>query len=103
MQTRRGPPTRTSMFATGIRAPVGPYQDAKCSGSVHIRQTTGTGASKLRSITTAGFEVSSVIVIVRLSRGSEAREVVVHPLEARFPDRSVLLGPGRDLLEPGGV
>ena len=52
MQISRLPPTRTSILATGIVAPVGPYQAAKWSGSVHICQTSFTGASKVRSIVT---------------------------------------------------
>src|SRR5207249_2290401 len=99
MDTRRVPPTRTSIFATGIVAPSGPYHAAKCSGSVHIRQMRSTVASKLRSITTASRRPSlSVIVFACLSLRSELCEVVVHPIEAGFPDGPVLLGPGRHLL-----
>jgi hypothetical protein len=46
----RRPPTRTSMSAFGILAPIGPYQLAKCSGSVHIAQMRSRGATKTRSI-----------------------------------------------------
>src|SRR5262249_58541291 len=98
MQTRRVPPTRTSIRASGMAAPAGPYHAAKCSGSVHIRQTRSTGASTVRSITTAFSEpLSSVIVFACLSLGLELADVVVHSVEAGLPDRSVLLGPGRDL------
>src|SRR5207247_10868278 len=104
MRTRRVPPTRTSIFATGIVAPSGPYHAAKCSGSVHICQMRSTGASKLRSILTASWEVlSSAIAFACLSLRSELSEVVVHPVEAALPDRPVLLGPGRHLLEWRGV
>src|SRR5204863_4269499 len=97
MHTRRAPPTRTSIFATGTTAPSGPYHALKCSGSVHIRQMRSTGASKLRSITTASREaLSSVIVIACLSLRAELGEVAVQPVEPGLPDGPVLLGPGRD-------
>src|SRR5262249_37288123 len=102
--TRRLPPGRTSIFATGTVAPSGPYHALKCSGSVHICQMRSAGASKLRSITNASCDTSrSVIVFIRLSLRSESREVAVHPVEAGLPDGPVLLGPGRDLLERRGV
>src|SRR5256885_9832433 len=104
MHTRRVPPTRTSILATGMVAPSGPYHAAKCSGSVHICQTRSTGASKLRSILTASWESSpSAIVFACPSLRSELSEVVVHPIEAALPDGPVLLGPGRHLLEWCGV
>src|SRR6266700_260432 len=63
-----------------------------------------TGASKLRSITTASREaLSSVIVFVRLSLRAELHEVAVDPVEPGLPDGPVLLGPGRDLLQRRGV
>ena len=56
------------MLATGTAAPSGPYHAAKCSASVHICQMRSTGASKLRSITTAFCaSLASVIVFVRPS------------------------------------
>src|SRR5438477_12817635 len=104
MHTRRVPPTCTSILATGMVAPSGPYHAAKCSGSVHICQMRSTGASKLRSINTASWEpLLSVIVCACLSLRSELFEVGVHPVEAHLPDRPVLLGPRRDLLEWCGV
>src|SRR2546423_267049 len=102
MDTRRVPPTRTSMFATGMVAPLGPYQAAKCCGSVHICQMRPTGASKLRSITTASCEPLLSVIVSRPSF-LELFEVVVHAVEARLPDGPVLLGPARDLLEWCGV
>src|SRR5256885_14476418 len=103
MHTRRVPPTRTSILATGMVAPSGPYHAAKCSGSVHICQMRSTGASKLRSILTVSWEVlSSAIVFACPSLRSELSEVVVHSVEAALPDGPVLLGPGRHLLEWGG-
>src|SRR3546814_5461779 len=84
-------------------APSGPYQASKCSGSVHICQTRSTGASKVRSFTTASCgpwrRSSWSCPSVRL----EAREVLGHPVEPGLPHRAVLLGPGRDLLEWSGV
>src|SRR2546427_5354443 len=104
MHTSRVPPTRTSILATGIVAPSGPSHAAKCSGSVHICQMRSTGASKLRSITTASWELLlSVTVFACLSLRLELCEVVVHPVEAGLPDGPVLLSPGRDLLEWCGV
>src|SRR6266567_3170377 len=104
MHTRRLPPTRTSIFATGTVAPPGPYHALKWSGSVHIRQISSTGAAKLRSITTASWEaLSSAIVFARLSSRSELGHVVVHPVEAGLPDGSVLLGPARQLRQRRGL
>src|SRR5882724_11858083 len=98
MHTRRVPPTLTSIFATGMLAPSGPYQAWKCWGSVHICQMRCTGASKVRSITTESWEpLLSPIVFVCLSLESQLSEVVVQPVEAGLPDRPVLLGPGRDV------
>src|SRR4051794_18410474 len=104
MHTKRPPPTRTSILATGIVAPSGPYQATKCSGSVQSFQMSSTGASKRRSITTASSRCSlSCVMLPAPARLSELPEVVVHPVEARFPHRPVLLGPGRDLLEGRGL
>src|SRR2546423_11182442 len=95
MHTSRVPPTRTSILATGIVAPAGPYQAAKCSGCVHICQIRPTGASNIRSIVTASCEPTlSVMVSLGHSVVSQLREVVVHPIEAGFPDGPVLLCPG---------
>src|SRR4051812_42326599 len=104
IQTNREPPTRTSMLATGILAPSGPYQPAKCSGSVHNFQMSSTGASNRRSMTTASPRRSlSRFMSSAPALLSELPEVVVHPVEAGFPHRPVLLGPGRDLLEARGL
>src|SRR5262249_7953330 len=99
MHTRRVPPTRTSIFATGIVAPSGPYQALKCSGSVHIRQTRANGASTMRSITTASAEPLSVIALACPSSWPELFEVVIHPVEAGLPDGPIAFRPGRDLLK----
>src|SRR5262249_43831356 len=48
--------------ATGMVAPCGPYHFLKCSGSVHICHTSSTGASKLRSITTESWLVTSSVI-----------------------------------------
>jgi hypothetical protein len=68
LHTRRVPPVRTSIFATGMVAPTGRYQALKCSGSVHICQMRSPGASKLRSITTAGSLAASSWPMPRRSR-----------------------------------
>src|SRR5262249_36684701 len=103
MHTRRVPPTRTSIFATGMVAPSGPNQALKCSGSVHICQTRATGASTMRSISTASAEPLSVIAVACPSSWPELFEVVVHPVEAGLPDGPVSFGPSRDLLKWCGV
>src|SRR6516162_3142447 len=99
MHNWRVPPTRTSIFATGIAAPPGPYQALKCSGSVHICQTSASGASTMRSITTASAEPLSVIALACPSSWPKLFEVVVHPVEASLPDGPVAFSPGRDLLK----
>src|SRR5437868_1793007 len=104
MQIKRLPPTRTSILATGRVAPVGPNHSLKRPGSVHIRQMRSTGASKVRSITSAAWEcLGSVMLPAILLLSSELREVVVHPIEPGLPDGSVLLGPGHNLLERRGI
>src|SRR5690242_20288785 len=65
---------------------------------------SSTGASKLRSITTASCEsIASAIVFACPSFRSELLHVLVHPFEAGLPHRSVPLGPRRDVLERRGV
>src|SRR5438132_13582739 len=104
MQTRRLPPTRTSILATGIVAPVGPNHSFRCFGSVHICHMRSAGASKRRSITTASWErLVSDILLASLPLPSELSEVVGHPVESRFPDGPVLLGPVQNFLERCGV
>src|SRR5205807_244455 len=98
MHTRRLPPTRTSILATGMVAPLGPYHALKCSGSVHIFQMSSTGASKVRSITTASLSIT-----VSAFPSLELCEVVVHAIEAGLPDGPVLFSPRRDLLNWRGV
>src|SRR5205823_6638022 len=84
--------------------PSGPYQAAKCSGSVHSFQMSSTGASKRRSMTTAFSRRSlSCVMLPAPALLSELPEVVVHPVESCLPHRPVLLGPGRDLLEARGL
>src|SRR6478672_10681173 len=98
--TRPAPPTRASIFATTTRAPAGPYQAAKCSGSVHSLHSSSTGAAKLRSITTASWAtLSSVIVAVRSGSRREPGDVVVHPVQTALPVGPAPLRPGGDLLE----
>src|SRR5215470_8923357 len=99
MHTRRVPPTRTSIFATGIVALSGPYQALKCSGSVHICQTRANGASTMRAISTASAEPLSVIVLACPSPWLELSDVVVHLVEAGLPDGPVTFSPSRDLLK----
>src|SRR3954454_15116531 len=99
MRSSRAPPTRTSMAATEMLAPAGPYHAAKCSGSAHNFQITPGGASNVRSITRSCAPLSPVMVNARLSLLLEWLEVGVHPVEPRLPDRPVLLGPRGNLLE----
>src|SRR5215475_11796232 len=106
MHTRRVPPTRTSIFATGIVAPSGPYQALKCSGSVHICQTTAacslaiigpasalwlTRASlhSVRSVVSPRF---GVVLERRGGRGGLAHEGV-----SEFSDTALVVGVGGDL------
>ena len=85
MQSSRLPPARTSISATGMVAPPGPYHVANCSGSVHILQTWSAGALRFRTITMLSvsppvLSVSSAIVIARpSSRCLWPRSLVTHP------------------------
>src|SRR6516162_2909522 len=104
MRTRRLPPTRTSMLATEMVAPFGPYQAAKCSGTVHICQMSSMGASKRRSITTESCVLFvSVMALDVPSSMFELVEIVVHAVKARLPDGPVLLDPGRHHSQAGRV
>src|SRR2546428_8807768 len=55
MQWRRTPPTRKSVWKTGVVKPRGPHQRLTCSGSVQAFQTRSCGASKMRVMTTPPF------------------------------------------------
>src|SRR5260370_5036618 len=103
VQTRRHPPTCTAMVATAIEAPGGPSHALKCSESVHIRQIRSTGASKVRSNTTAWDPAFSVIDSASAFVPSELFDVVVHLVESGFPHLSAPPSPGRDLFEWCGV
>src|SRR5262249_21213957 len=91
IQNRCLPPTRTSISAMGTVKPCGPYQFLKCSGCVHICQMTSTGASKVRSITIAAFDMVRLLTVLLL--GFQLSDVAVHAVKAGLPDRAVLLCP----------
>src|SRR5258707_1361745 len=91
MQTKRLPPMRTSILATGTVKPFGPYHCLKCSGCVHSCQIRSMGASKVRSITTASLEmVLSLIVLLLVV---QLIYIAVHVVKTCFPDMAILLCP----------
>ena len=80
-----------SISATGTVKPFGPYQFLKCWGSVHIFQMRSTGASKVRSITTASSE--SVVLLIIILLVIQLIYIIVYAIKACFPDMAVLLCP----------
>src|SRR5712691_10421876 len=102
MPKRWRPPTRKSISHVGTVKPVGPYQRMNCSGSVHARHTSSSGASKTRS--TAGPCASvptgtlSLAVIASLLL-LHLLQVYIEPIEALVPEPPVLLHPVVDLFE----
>src|SRR5262245_23341121 len=102
IHTRRLPPTRRSMLATGTWKPLGPYQFLKCSGSVHICQITSMLVLKVRSITTesslAMVELFTVCLLL-----IELIDIVIQLVKARLPDVAILLSPLGNFLQGRGV
>ena len=104
MHTRRLPPTRTSICATGI---VG------AGRAVPRREVLGVGPhlpDELDRRVEGALDHHGVLGRCRqpscspvLRSRSELLEVVVHPVEAGLPHGPVLLGPRRDLFERRGV
>src|SRR5262249_5627209 len=69
--------------------------------SVHICQTTSTGASNVRSSTTASWVASeSVVAIAGPFCRTERVDVRGQAVEARLPHRPVLLRPRRHVPQP---
>src|ERR1700744_4504274 len=71
MQKRDFPPTRKSIWHTGVVKPFGPHHCVTYFGSVHAFQTSSRGASKIlvttiRSISLAVFSVISYLLFLHL-------------------------------------
>src|SRR5207247_4591600 len=87
MQLRYLPPTRRSILQTGVVNPFGPYQRAKCPGSVHAFQTSSRGTSKTRVMTIARWVcavVRSRFAVMSLLLSLYLIEVFVKPIAADF-------------------
>src|SRR3954465_5850202 len=89
------PPSRTSIAisSSAILYSGPPYQSANRSGSVHSRQTSGRGASKVQFMSMSGLS---------------ATEAPLHALEASLPEAAVPVDPFGGFLQgcpvdPGGA
>src|SRR5262245_53308023 len=89
------PPSRTSIetSSSAMPSPSPPYQSMKRSGSVHSRQTSSRGASKVQRISMSGLG----------SSGIAAPQASVHPLEAALPEPPIPLQPVGRILERLGL
>src|SRR5688500_2731803 len=102
------PPGRASIRQNGRVAPCGPHHRAKCSASVHARNTASRGAAKVRVITswppsqrTAPGTVPGLLaaVVIALLLPLKLAEVLVQPVEALLPVPAVALHPVVHLAE----
>src|SRR4029079_14512380 len=84
------PPSRTSIAISSVEMAYcsPPYQSAKRSGSVHSRQTSSRGASKVQIISMSGLR-SAIAVL----------QAAPHSIEATLPEAAVALDPLGRLLE----
>src|SRR5258706_11226503 len=100
MATVRSPLGRRSKRMVPMVAPAGPYQAAKCCGSVHIVHTWPMGAPTTRSMTVASSVGCSGIRGLLVAK---AGEMLFHPVESGFPEGPVALRPGQDISDRAGV
>ena len=112
---RHVPPTRRSISqtVTEYRSSRMPHQRLTCSGLVIASNTRCRGASNRRvSVISRSDGVVALNVSLFAARACghvffsfcfQFLQVVVEPIEARFPDVPVALGPVGDLLERAGL
>src|SRR5262245_33588718 len=94
------PPGRKSILHDAILKPFGPHQCIRCSHSVNAFHTRSRGASKTREITNsftaaAASFLAATFLLLRLQR----TQIVVEPVETRFPEAAVLLEPVVDAVQ----
>src|SRR3954453_22721231 len=89
------PPSRTSIVisSSAILYSGPPYQSAKRSGSVHSRQTSSRGASKVQFMSMSGLGASVIATA----------QSALHSLEAALPEAAVALDPIGGVLERLGL
>src|SRR5262245_26924184 len=108
---RKTPPGRRSISQTVMAHSAGPSQWGRCSGLVHMANTSGRGAAKARVMTTSSSEatVNSVtpnlptiaglltclIILARL----ELDQVGVQPVAADLPEAAEARRPLGDLAD----
>src|SRR4051812_23589482 len=93
------PPGRTSIetVSSGTSSVGPPYQSAKRSGSVHSRQTSSRGASKVLTSSMSGPPLPAVASATR--RLPSGAKPLLHPVEAALPEAAVVIDPLGDLPE----
>src|ERR1700694_2384982 len=89
MQFRNFPPTRKSILQTGVVKPFGPHQRIARSGSDQALNTSSSGASKTRVMTSACssavvgvFFAAICFLLLCLCLGQVIRELVERSIEA---------------------
>src|SRR4051812_7848405 len=95
-----------SSLWNGTVNPRGPHQRSACWGSAHAFQTTGSGASKVRLITStrsAGSGFSSFFAAMILLLALNFLDILIEPIEALLPETAVMIDPVGHMPERLGV
>src|SRR5712671_1549908 len=85
--------------------PCGPHQRAARSGSVHARNTSRRGASKMRVMTSSRSRTSAsmlVLVSIFLLLSLQFVQVILQAIEALFPEMAIMLEPVGGILQRTG-
>src|SRR3954451_4342718 len=101
MQKRIAPPGRNSIWGVGNVKPAGPHQCTRCSGLLHVSNTSARGASKTRVMRSSRVSLlfsGMGLRFLRRVRGRDVRglkpaQVVVEAIEALLPEVPVVFEP----------
>src|SRR6516165_11597849 len=110
IERNQEPPGRTSIRLEIVAKPRGTHQRARCSGSVHILETSRRGASKIRVMTSsrsAERAAASALIAILPLPALQFAEILVEAIKAVVPETAVVLEPlggvlERPRLEPAG-